>query len=94
MGWTDRLEQLTSLLGVWKREPWQDIALEASSLSVRVASEYLSGDTRYGLAKRHDVTRNLIRVWVRKHEEGAFDEDAQTVEIVREHDARIAALVD
>lgn len=32
----------------------------------QVAHEYLSGETLHGLAKRHDVTRNLIRVWVRK----------------------------
>ncbi|WP_287187057.1 transposase [Mesorhizobium sp.] len=38
----------------------------------QVAPEYLSGETLHGLAKRHDVTRNLIRVWVRKYEEGAF----------------------
>src|SRR5215470_6465441 len=38
----------------------------------RVAQEYLSGETLHGLAKRHGITRNLIRVWVRKYEEGAF----------------------
>jgi transposase-like protein len=43
----------------------------------QVAQEYLSGETLHGLAKRHDVTRNLICVWVRKYEEGAFDDDAQ-----------------
>jgi transposase len=29
----------------------------------QVAQEYLSGETLHGLAKRHDITRNLIRVW-------------------------------
>ena len=32
----------------------------------QVAQEYLAGETRHGLAKRHDVQRQLIRVWVRK----------------------------
>ena len=32
----------------------------------QVAQEYLSGETLHGLAKRHDVTRNLIPVWVRR----------------------------
>lgn len=58
----------------------------------QVAQEYLSGETLHGLAKRHDVTRNLIRVWVRKYEEGAFDDDAQAADIIQEYEARIAAL--
>lgn len=41
----------------------------------QLAQEYVSGETLHGLAKRHDVTRNLIRVWVRKYEEGAFDDE-------------------
>jgi transposase len=41
----------------------------------QVAQEYLSGETLHGLAKRHDIQRQLIRVWVRKYEEGALDED-------------------
>ena len=58
----------------------------------QVAQEYLSGETLHGLAKRHDVTRNLIRVWVRKYEEGAFDDDALAADLVQEYEARIAAL--
>ena len=32
----------------------------------QVAQEYLSGETLHGLAKRHDLSRNLVRVWVQK----------------------------
>jgi transposase len=39
----------------------------------QVAQEYIAGETLHGLAKRHDVSRNLIRIWVSKYEEGAFD---------------------
>nr|WP_286157261.1 transposase [Sinorhizobium sp. RAC02] len=39
----------------------------------QVAQEFIAGETLHGLAKRHDVSRNLIRIWVRKYEEGAFD---------------------
>ena len=42
----------------------------------QVAQEYLSGETLHGLAKRHDLSRNLVRVWVQKYETGAFDDDA------------------
>ncbi|MEX0407908.1 transposase [Aquibium sp. LZ166] len=56
----------------------------------QVAQEYLSSETLHGLAKRHDVTRNLIRVWVRKYEEGAFDGDARAADLIQEYEARIA----
>ncbi|MCA1371176.1 transposase, partial [Bradyrhizobium sp. BRP14] len=44
------------------------------TLKRQVAQEFLAGETLHGLAKRHDVSRNLIRIWVQKYEEGAFDE--------------------
>jgi len=58
----------------------------------QVAQEYLSGETLHGLAKRHDIQRQLIRVWVSKYEAGAFDEDAQAADLIQEYEARIAAL--
>ena len=33
----------------------------------QVVQEYLSGETMHGLAKRHDLSRNLIRIWVQKY---------------------------
>jgi transposase-like protein len=32
----------------------------------QVAQEFVAGETLLGLAKRHDISRNLIRVWVAK----------------------------
>ena len=58
----------------------------------QVVQEYLGGETLHGLAKRHDVSRNLIRVWVQKYEAGAFDEDAAAADMIQEYEARIAAL--
>ncbi|MER8371032.1 hypothetical protein NKH07_31905 [Mesorhizobium sp. M1378] len=52
----------------------------------------MSGETLHGLAKRHHVTRNLIRVWVRKYEEGVFDDGAQAGDLIQEYEARIAAV--
>lgn len=46
----------------------------------------------HGLARRHDISRNLIRVWVEKYEAGAFDEDARAADLLQEYEARIAAL--
>lgn len=58
----------------------------------QVAQEFLGGETLDGLAKRHDISRNLIRVWVEKYEAGAFDDDARAADLIQEYEARIAAL--
>jgi transposase-like protein len=58
----------------------------------QVAQEYHAGETLHGLAKRHDISRNLIRVWVAKFEAGAFDEDAAAADLIQEYEAKIAAL--
>lgn len=58
----------------------------------QVAQEFLAGETLHGLAKRHDLSRNLIRVWVEKYEAGAFDDDARAADMIQEYEARIAAL--
>lgn len=58
----------------------------------QVAQEFISGETLHGLAKRHDLSRNLIRVWVEKYKAGAFDEEAEAVDRMQEYEARIAAL--
>ena len=58
----------------------------------QIAQEFIAGETLYALAKRHDVSRNLIRVWVRKLETGAFDDDARAADLLQEYEAKIAAL--
>lgn len=58
----------------------------------QVAQEYLGGETLYGLSKRHDICRNLVRVWIRKYEAGEFDEDAAAADLLQHYEARIAAL--
>ena len=58
----------------------------------QVAQEFLGGETLHGLANRHDLPRNLIRIWVEKYEARAFDEDAAAADLVQGYEARIAAL--
>ena len=58
----------------------------------QVVQEYLAGETLHGLAQRHDISRNLIRVWVAKYEAGAFDDDARAADVIQAYEARIAAL--
>ncbi len=58
----------------------------------RIAQEFLAGETLHGLEKRHDISRNLIRVWVERYQAGAFDEDAAAADLLQQYEARIAAL--
>ena len=58
----------------------------------QVAQEFLGGETLHGLANRHNLSRNLIRIWVERYEAGAFDEDAAAADLVQAYEARIAAL--
>jgi len=58
----------------------------------QIAQEFLAGDTLHGLAKRHDLSRNLIRIWVAKYEAGAFDDEARAADLLQEYEAKIAAL--
>jgi transposase-like protein len=36
----------------------------------QVAQEFIAGESLYALSKRHDNSRQLIRVWVQKYEAG------------------------
>ena len=50
----------------------------------QIAQEFLAGETLHGLAKRHDISRNLIRIWVKKLETGAFAEDPRAADLPQE----------
>ena len=58
----------------------------------QITQEYLAGETLHGLAKRHGISRNLIRLWVERYEAGAFDEHEAAANILQHYEARIAAL--
>jgi hypothetical protein len=57
-----------------------------------VALEFVAGETLHGLSKRHDISRQLIRIWVGKYETGALDDDIQAADLLQEYEAKIAAL--
>jgi transposase len=57
----------------------------------QVAQEFLAGETLHGLSKRHDICRNVIRVWVQKYEAGAVNEDVEAADLLQQYEARIAA---
>ena len=58
----------------------------------QIAEEFIVGETLHALSKRHDISRQLIRIWVGKFEAGALDDDVQAADLIQEYEARIAAL--
>lgn len=58
----------------------------------QVAQAFIDGETLHALAKRHDLSRNLIRIWVQKLETGGFDEEVGAAALLEEYETRIAAL--
>lgn len=45
----------------------------------QVAWEFLAVQTLHGSAELHDLSRNLIRIWIARHEAAAFDDDARAL---------------
>lgn len=58
----------------------------------QIVQEYQAGETLHGLAKRHGISRNLVRIWAAKAEAGEFDDDLAAASILVEYEARIGAL--
>ena len=58
----------------------------------QVAQEYLAGETLHGLAKRHEINRNLVRIWVAEVRGRLLWRDVVAADIVQTQEARIAAL--
>ncbi len=50
----------------------------SAEFKCQVVQEYLAGETLYGLSKRHDVSRNVIRLWIARYEAGGQLNDDTT----------------
>ena len=59
----------------------------------QVVLEYLAGETLYGLSKRYDISRNVIRLWIARYEaDGELDDETTAGDLLQDYKARIAAL--
>lgn len=58
----------------------------------QVTQDYLAGETLHSLPRRHDLSRNLLRIWIQTYEGGALDDEAVAVDTIDAYEARIAAL--
>ena len=86
------VSDLTGCAGLSKEESHGRQRSHSIEFKRQVAQEFIAGETLYALAKRHDLSRQLIRVWVQKYEAGALDEDAQAADLLKEYEAKIVAL--
>ena len=58
----------------------------------QVVAEYLAGELAHVLGRRHDLSRNLIRIWVEKAGAGELDRDQEAADLLGAFEAKIAAL--
>ena len=58
----------------------------------QVVAEYQAGESAHVLGRRHDLSRNLIRIWVEKAGAGQLDQDQEAADLLGAYEARIAAL--
>ena len=79
--------------GLSRRKPIAKQRNYSTEFKRQVVQEYLAGETLYGLSKRHDVSRNVIRLWIARYETGGqLNDDTTAADLVQDYQARIAAL--
>jgi len=65
----------------------------STELKLRLVRMYLNGEASlHGLAREHEISRNLIRLWVEKFEKGELSEELEQGAKIPEYEAKIAAL--
>jgi hypothetical protein len=60
----------------------------------QVAEEFIAGETLYALPKRHDISWQLIQIWVGEFEAGALESDVQAAGLQHTHRAEHRVLAD
>ena len=56
--------------------------IHSLSFKKQIVQEYAAGATLNGLAREHDLSRNLIRIWIAKSESGEFDPDVEAATLL------------
>ena len=50
----------------------------------QILQEYLAGEMSLsGLAKRHEICRHLLRIWVDKYERGEYDDEMEASGLIQ-----------
>jgi transposase len=80
------------MLGFQRMKAMTKHRSHSAAFKRQVAQEFIAGETLHGLSQRHDISRQLIRIWVAKYEAGALDDDVQAADLLQEYEAKIAPL--
>lgn len=91
-GGQGRASRLTPSSGFRKMKLMVKHRTHSAEFKRQVVQEYLGGETLHGLSNRHDLSRNLIRIWADKYQAGALDEEVVAADLLETYEARIAAL--
>lgn len=60
---------------------------------LRIVQAYLNGEgSTKGVARQHDISHNLLRIWLEKFRRGELTEVGDRKERIREYEAKIAGL--
>ena len=61
------------LLGFRRMEATTKHRSHSTAFNRQVAEEFPAGETLHALSKRHDILRQLIRIWVVKFDAGTLE---------------------
>jgi transposase len=65
----------------------------SSEFKRQIAKEFLDGRAGlHELARRHSLSRNLIRLWIRKYEDGEFNDELAEAVHAAQYERKIAEL--
>jgi transposase len=65
----------------------------SSEFKRQLAKEFLDGRAgRHELARRHSLSRNLIRLWIRKYEAGELTDELAEAVYIAQYELKIAEL--
>ena len=65
----------------------------SSEFKRQIAKEFLDGHAGlHELARRHGLSRNLIRIWIRKYEAGEFTDELAEEVYIAQYERKIAEL--
>jgi transposase len=60
----------------------------------QVAEEFIADETPHALPKRHDISWQLIQIWIGEFEAGALESDVQAAGLQHTHRAEHRVLAD
>src|SRR5262249_18390905 len=68
--------------GLSRRKPMARHRTHSIEFKRQVVQEFLAGESPHALAKRHSISRNLIKIWVAKYEAGGLDSDTAAADVL------------